>query len=255
MQGDYQKTEKLLVRKSLFAFAAEPSFAKRFVPEFVACEPGMKILDVGCGTGEDLATIQATVPNCKLFGLDFSQGMIDEAKKKVPEATFFVANMETFSLPEKFNRIIVRHALHLANNQKQAVKNVFNHLTQNGKAIFALHSTKSLPKMSKLVTNFCKKYKISFIQGKTTLAVEHAQELFKSYKTKTIVTQDTLILSEPTPYISYLESRRKNFLPAISDEAFKEMCTSLKEIIEKEISLQGVFTEVSTNGIIIVEKT
>lgn len=255
MQGDYQGTEKLLVRKSLFAFAQEPAFAKRFVPEFVACEPGMKVLDVGCGTGEDLATIAATTPNCTLFGLDNSEGMIAEAKTKVPNATFLVADMETFSLPEKFDRIIVRHALHLANNKTKVIENIFNHLAAGGKAIFALHSTESLPKMTAIVNEFCKNHNTTFLQGQDALAMERSQELFAPYKTKVDITRDTITLTETTPYLNYIESRRKSFSPKLSDEKFENLFASIKKMIEQEIVTGGVFTELSVNGIVILKRT
>jgi ubiquinone/menaquinone biosynthesis C-methylase UbiE len=254
MQGDYQSSEKLLTRKSLFAFAQQPSFATRFVPEFITCESGMKILDTGCGTGEDLATINATITNCTLFGLDNSRGMITEAKTKVPNATLLVADMETFSLPEKFDRIIVRHALHLANDKKKAIENIFNHLAPQGKAIFALHSIKSLPKMTELITAFCKTHNITFLQGQDALAIERSQKLFTPYKTDTKITHDIITLTEPTPYLNYLESRRKSFSPFLSDEVFAKLSLSLKEIIEKEVNMHRNFTEISSNGIITLYK-
>lgn len=253
MKDDYKSTEKLNVRKSLFAYAGQPSFAKRFVPEFVACEPGMSILDVGCGTGEDIATITQTVPNCTLFGIDSSEEMIKTARAKNPQGTFTVANMETFSLKEKFDRIIVRHALHLANDKALAVKNIVAHLAPKGKAVFALHSTQSLPKIGKRVHEFCTTNGLTFLQGQDALAIETSHDLFAPYTHKETTTIDTIILTEPTPYINYIESRQTSFSPPVSHELFSQLLQKIKETIEEEIAASGAFTEISANGIITIE--
>ncbi len=254
MRDDYKSTEKLNVRKSLFAYAGQPSFAARFVPEFVVCEPGMNILDVGCGTGEDLATITETVSGCILFGIDNSEGMIGAARIKNLQGTFAVADMETFSLAEKFDRIIIRHALHLTANKALAIKNIVAHLTPEGKAIFALHSTQSLPKVGKMVRDFCAEHELSFLQGQDALAIETSEELFAPYTCQKTTTTDTITLTEPTPYINYIQSRRTSFSPSLSNELFSELINNIKNGIEKEILASGTFSEISTNGIVIVEK-
>lgn len=255
MNGDYKKTEKLLVRKSLFALAQEPSFAKRFVPEFVACKAGMNILDVGCGTGEDLITISTTVPHCKLFGLDSSKGMIEDSKNKIPNATLFVANMETFTLAEKFDRIIVRHALHLANDKTKAVQNIVNHLAPEGEAIFALHSTESLKKMNEIVEPFCRKYHYTFPQGKDALAIETSEELFAPYHPKKEIVKDIITLTDPEPYLNYMESRRNSFIPNITNEHFAELLEDMERKIRDEIKTNDYFSEYSINGIITIKNT
>lgn len=253
MQDDYKSTEKLNVRKSLFTYAGQPSFATRFVPEFVVCKSGMNILDVGCGTGEDLAKIAETVPDCVLFGIDNSKGMIEAARIKNPQGTFAVADMETFSLREKFDRIIIRHALHLTPNKTLAIKNIVAHLAPEGKAIFALHSTQSLPKIGKIVRDFCVEHGLSFLQGQDTLAIETSENLFAPYTCQKTTTTDTITLTEPTPYINYIESRRTSFSPPISDELFSELLKKIEEAIKNEITTSGIFTEISANGIVTIE--
>jgi S-adenosylmethionine-diacylgycerolhomoserine-N-methlytransferase len=47
-------------------------------------KPGQTVLEVGCGTGRNLALIARMFPQAKLFGLDISQEMLAQTKK-----TFF----------------------------------------------------------------------------------------------------------------------------------------------------------------------
>ena len=49
----------------------------------LALAPGQHVLDVGCGTGDDARDMAAIVgPGGKVVGLDNSQAMVDEAKRR-----------------------------------------------------------------------------------------------------------------------------------------------------------------------------
>lgn len=46
-------------------------------------QPGQRVLDVGCGTGQDAqALAERVAPDGEVVGLDFSQAMIDEARRR-----------------------------------------------------------------------------------------------------------------------------------------------------------------------------
>jgi ubiquinone/menaquinone biosynthesis C-methylase UbiE len=63
----------------------------------VALKPGQVLLDVGCGTGQLLAQIAATVPDAILIGVDPSEAMLAVAHGRVPRATLMTGTAE--SLP------------------------------------------------------------------------------------------------------------------------------------------------------------
>lgn len=76
--------------------------------EIQASESG-KILDVGCGNG----TLFTFLPDEKyeLFGVDFSENMIAEAKKgRETRASFFVADAEDLPFDREFFDILVCNA-------------------------------------------------------------------------------------------------------------------------------------------------
>ena len=64
---------------------------------------GKTILELGCGTGHTLAALN---PNLGV-GIDFSEKMIEIAKKNFPKHNFFVQNAENLKIREKFDYIIV----------------------------------------------------------------------------------------------------------------------------------------------------
>ena len=71
-----------------------------FIKEYL--KDGYAILDVGCGTGNLLLKLKELKKNFLLFGIDESGTMIRRAKRKIPDASFFVSSAE--SLPFENNR-------------------------------------------------------------------------------------------------------------------------------------------------------
>lgn len=58
------------------------------------------ILDIGCGTGRLLRKLARRWPDASLIGVDPAEGMIAEARRYTPGATFYVGQAEDLPLPE-----------------------------------------------------------------------------------------------------------------------------------------------------------
>jgi ubiquinone/menaquinone biosynthesis C-methylase UbiE len=56
---------------------------RKYVLHLAQPEEGMKVLEVGCGTGTNLALFAGK--GCKISGIDMAQPMLDQAKKKLGE--------------------------------------------------------------------------------------------------------------------------------------------------------------------------
>ncbi len=75
--------------------------------------PGMRVLDLGTGTGNLAARFTAL--GCEVVGIDFSPGMLAAARRKVPEARFVRADLR--GDPEslrghRFDRIVSAYVFH-----------------------------------------------------------------------------------------------------------------------------------------------
>ena len=44
---------------------------------------GARVLELGCGTGRNLALIRRRYPDCRLFGLDISEEMLINARRRM----------------------------------------------------------------------------------------------------------------------------------------------------------------------------
>jgi putative AdoMet-dependent methyltransferase len=83
------------------------------IAKLAAAGPGMRVLDVGTGTG-NLAKRFAAV-GCSVWGTDFSSEMLAEARAKLPQASFVRANLLGVwpaELPQRFGRIVSAYVLH-----------------------------------------------------------------------------------------------------------------------------------------------
>lgn len=82
---------------------------------------GRKILDVGFGTG--LLTNKLYEDEARIYGMDFSQGMIDIAKEKMPEGTFiqwdFNDGIPPMLKDMKFDYIVSSYAIHHLTDEKK----------------------------------------------------------------------------------------------------------------------------------------
>ncbi len=92
--------EKWLARAAFF-HADDLRYLKFLIPE------GARVLELGCGTGDLLAALKPSFG----VGVDFSAGLIGEARKAHPDLTFVVGDIEdpalVRSLPGPFDAIVV----------------------------------------------------------------------------------------------------------------------------------------------------
>ena len=95
--------------------------------------PGAKILDVGCGTGEPIARYLIEQGFC-LTGLDFSDGMLEMAKSRFPNNSWYLMDMCKLELRETFEGIIAWHSFfHLTpDNQRVTLQRFAKHLMPGG---------------------------------------------------------------------------------------------------------------------------
>lgn len=103
--------------------------------------PGASVLEVGCGTGRNLAMIGDLYPEARLFGLDISAEMLATARTKLkrhgrPDTVLRVADATNFSptsFGEKgFDRIIISYALSMIPAWEKALDAAIDALNPGG---------------------------------------------------------------------------------------------------------------------------
>lgn len=105
-------------------------FGRDTLIETLDVPPGASVLEVGCGTGRNLALIGRRFPQARLFGLDISAEMIASAAAKlkrpgVPDTTLRIADATDFSAAEfgesGFDRVVISYSLSMIPDWEKAI--------------------------------------------------------------------------------------------------------------------------------------
>jgi len=110
------------------------------VVDFVNPRKGIKVLDLGTGTG-NLAE-KLVDHGCEVIGTDFSPAMLEIARRKVPKAKFFLHDVReplSSKLMRKYDVITMVYLLHHfpVDEKIRIINGLLMHLMPNGEILIA----------------------------------------------------------------------------------------------------------------------
>ncbi|MFA7595801.1 MAG: class I SAM-dependent methyltransferase [Novosphingobium sp.] len=98
-------------------------FGRDSLIEDLDCRPGQTILEIGCGTGRNLALIGRRWPGTQLHGLDISHEMLKSARAKLGErAILQFGDATAFDPVALFDRVVLSFALSMIPDWQAAIK-------------------------------------------------------------------------------------------------------------------------------------
>lgn len=97
---------------------------------------GSKVLEIGCGTGELLNAVKPA----QGVGVDFSEKMIDIARKQFPSLTFHVQDAEDLQLKKKFDYIIMSDLVGSLWDVQKALNNIWEVSHQKTKIVISYYN-------------------------------------------------------------------------------------------------------------------
>ncbi|WHY73823.1 class I SAM-dependent methyltransferase [Fictibacillus enclensis] len=119
-----------------YLYDTKHSFVSKYggsLIELLAPQPGEKILDLGCGTG-DLAQkihdMQADVT-----GVDQSPNMIKQAEAKFPDINFLVKDATRLDFSNEFHAVFSNATLHWVKLPEKALQGIYHSLKKGGRFV------------------------------------------------------------------------------------------------------------------------
>ena len=103
------------------------------VVELLAPQPGERILDLGCGTGQ--LTAQIAESGAEVVGMDKSPQMIAEARRLYPQLQFQQADAHDYETSVPFDAVFSNAALHWMTEPNRVVGCIARALKQNGRLV------------------------------------------------------------------------------------------------------------------------
>lgn len=167
---------------------------------------GMKILDVGCGTGKKILRINNEYQDCELYGIDMSEKMIEIAKENIFQSqniiNFIKVDFIKFNVEKKYNVIIFNYVLHHMDNPTQAIEKAFQLLEPNGLIIITVPGTEYLKETFTYSSEFPNDVIGRFSQTKVESIFSSFDLVQLLYKKSTFLMQ----FESYNQYIQYLKS-------------------------------------------------
>jgi len=119
-------------------------FYKEMIKSLILAIPferteGIKVIDLGCGTGTISKLVKEAFPNARITCLDLAESMIETAKIKLNDygdnITYMVGDFQSFNFPEKYDVIVSSLALHhlvTDEDKKQFYVKIYEGLSNRG---------------------------------------------------------------------------------------------------------------------------
>jgi len=95
--------------------------------------PGMAVLELGCATGDLLATVRPG----RGVGVDLAPRMVEKARRKYPDMDFVAADATFFDTPERFDCILINNLLEYIDDIQSLLRNCRRLLKPRGRLLIS----------------------------------------------------------------------------------------------------------------------
>lgn len=112
---------------------------RRLAVAALALQPGDTVIDLGCGTGRNLALLRAAVgAHGRVIGVDLTEAMVEQARQRVHAAgwqnvTLVVADAASYAFPNGVNAVLSTFAVTLAPTYDDILRRAAQALTLGGR--------------------------------------------------------------------------------------------------------------------------
>jgi ubiquinone/menaquinone biosynthesis C-methylase UbiE len=249
----YKDFSKLAFRKKYNSFYAPKIDIAQEIIEKIKKSPAKTVLDVGCGNGDLLISLRKSGFTGKLFGIDISEGLLEEAKKcneaENLNIRFEVMDAENLKFKDNcFDAIIAKHMLYHLPHVRKGINEIYRCLKPKGLFIITLNSEKNMPQLFKCEKLICKKYGLHAEHGQQLVSVENiGKYLSKFSNIETLLRKGKM--KKPGLFAKYFYTFKDNYDPEPGAATWKKILKDVKKFVKEEIKNKEKFVETRVVGL------
>ncbi|MFA5097891.1 MAG: malonyl-ACP O-methyltransferase BioC [Candidatus Margulisiibacteriota bacterium] len=197
-------------------------------------ESAHQILDIGCGTGLLTKMLRGKYRSARIYALDISDEMILEAKKKVGDAEYIVADAEEFSSAAPFDLIVSNAAFQWFRDLEKALLSFKELLGPGGRMMFSIFGPLTFHELYWTLRSCLQKnifISSKAFHGKTELAKILARVFKKTAIKEEILKEKNRSLKDLLTKIKYTGTQGQGVMGTryLGKEALKKMEELYKE--------------------------
>lgn len=229
-EQQYKTADNLQARINLHTrFSTNPYPWFSWVYDHLELQPGMRVLEAGCGPGSLWAHNQARLPaDLRLFLGDLSAGMVREARQKnshPPIFRFLCLDAQHIPFPDgSFDVVIANHMLYHVPDLPQAVREIARVLRPGGRLFAATNGERHMGELHDLVQAFDPSHRPTYELVRRFSLENAAQALSEAFEpVQVFIYEDSLEVTEVEPLVAYVFSMFSHIsdLPADQRAAFE----------------------------------
>lgn len=252
LKNQYQNASNISSRISLHSlYAQNPKGWFPWIYEQCQICSGMKVLEVGCGDGTLWEQNKKLIPeNVEITLSDVSEGMLRDARRALgTEDTRFdfrVLDCQQIPCPEQsFDLVMANHVLFYCEDIGKALNEIYRVLKPEGRLVCSTYGSDHMKEVSELVHGFDEHIVLSADKLYERFGRENGAEILADYfpEAEWRTYEDSLVVPEPEPLISYILSCHGNqgqYIP----ERYREFFNYVKKRIGRGMKITkdaGVF--------------
>jgi len=191
---------------------------------------GSKVLEVGCGTGNYIISIESIV-GCQCFGIDISKEMLEKAKERTKKVKFLLGRAEELEFTENFFELVFSvNVIHHITGRREYFREAYRVLKPRGKICTVTDSEWILRNRQPLTVYFPETLEVDL---KRYPKIEELKQIitqvgFKAIREKMV--EYPYLLEDIQAYKNKVFSS----LNLISEEAFQRGIKRMEEDLKKE---------------------
>ncbi|MDD3278287.1 MAG: methyltransferase domain-containing protein [Lachnospiraceae bacterium] len=199
-------------------------------------QPGMQILEIGCGNGSLWAENLDRLPRDIHITLsDISEGMLRDARRSIggSDSRFSFAVFDCHRIPyeaEAFDLVIANHVLFYCEDIPQVCAQVRRILKPHGTFICSTYSKRHMQEVNQLVSEFDDRIVLSGDRLYEHFGLDNGAPILQPFFSdiEKCLYEDSLIVSEEEPLIAYVLSCHGNQNQYLLDR-YKEFRSFVKQ--------------------------